>query len=204
MKLVCGAYMRILNIVFGIALSATTLIGQEPQAKPRVAIHTNYGQVVVELEPAIAPATVENFLSYVKSGHYSDTIFHRVIDEFMIQGGGFIERMVEKPTNTPVRNESKADGMKNLRGTIAMARTDDPNSATSQFFINLADNPRLDFTSNTAVGIGYCVFGKVISGMENVDKISKVRTVWRRGFSDVPEFPVRITKVEILPDGESE
>jgi cyclophilin family peptidyl-prolyl cis-trans isomerase len=117
----------------------------------------------------------------------------------MIQGGGLTERLQEKDTGSPIKNESRADGLKNLRGTLAMARTDDANSATSQFFINLVDNSKLDFTSNTSAGIGYCVFGKVVSGMEVVDKIGKVRTVWRRGHSDVPEFPVKISKVEILP-----
>jgi len=179
-------------------LSAVAVLAQSPQAKPRVNIQTSYGPVVVELEPSLAPTTVENFLNYVKSGHYNGTIFHRVIDGFMIQGGGFTEDMAEKEVSAPIRNESKADGLKNIRGTIAMARTDDPNSAASQFFINLTDNPRLDFTSTSVTGIGYCVFGKVVSGMENVDKIAKVRTVWRKGFSDVPEFPVRIKKAEML------
>jgi len=189
-----------LYLILSLLLNTVAVHSQVPQAKPRVSIHTSYGPVVVELEPSLAPATVENFLSYVKSGHYSGTIFHRVIDGFMVQGGGFTENMTEKAVNAPVKNESKADGLKNIRGTIAMARTDDPNSATSQFFINLADNPRLDFTSVTLAGIGYCVFGKVVSGMENVDKIAKARTVWRKGFSDVPEFPVRITKAEILAE----
>jgi len=192
--------------ILSLLLSAVAVLAQVPdarhQAKPRVSIQTSYGPVVIELEPSLAPATVENFLNYVKSGHYSGTIFHRVIDGFMIQGGGFQENMTEKEVSAPIRNESKADGLKNTRGTIAMARTDEPNSATSQFFINLADNPRLDFTSNSAAGIGYCVFGKVVSGMENVDKIAKARTVWRKGFSDVPEFPVRITKAEILAEEE--
>jgi cyclophilin family peptidyl-prolyl cis-trans isomerase len=192
------------RLILSLLLCAIAVYAQAPQAKPqvkpRVSIHTSYGPVVVELEPALAPATVENFLNYVKSGYYSGTIFHRVIDGFMIQGGGFTESMTEKSANAPVRNESKAEGLKNVRGTIAMARTDDPNSATSQFFINLADNSKLDFTSASTAGIGYCVFGKVVSGMESVDKIAKVRTVWRKGFSDVPEFHVRITKTEILAE----
>jgi len=195
-------------LMLSLLLSAAAVHAQapqvKPQSKPMVNIQTSYGPVVVELEPSLAPVTVENFLNYVKGGHYSGTIFHRVIDGFMIQGGGFTENMTEKTANAPIRNESKADGLKNIRGTIAMARTDDPNSATSQFFINLADNPKLDFTSNSVAGIGYCVFGKVVSGMENVDKIAKARTVWRKGFSDVPEFPVRIIKAEIMDEEQRE
>jgi cyclophilin family peptidyl-prolyl cis-trans isomerase len=193
--------MRPLYLLFGFALSAFALCAQEAQAKPRVSIDTSYGPIVVELEPSKAPATVENFLKYVADGHYVGTIFHRVIADFMIQGGGMAEDLREKRTNFPaVRNESSADGLKNLKGTIAMARTENPNSATSQFFINLVDNPKLDFTSNSASGLGYCVFGTVVSGMENVDKIAKARTVWRRGFSDVPDFPVKINKVELLSE----
>ena len=192
--------MKTLHLVFGLALNVFFIYGQEQQTKPKVSIQTNLGTMIVELEPGMAPLTVENFLNYVKGGHYEDTIFHRVIDGFMIQGGGMTERMQEKAIGSPVRNESRADGLKNLRGTIAMARSDDANSATSQFFINLVDNAKLDFASNSPAGIGYCVFGNVVSGMEVVDKIGKVRTLWRRGYSDVPEFPVKITKVEILPD----
>ena len=190
--------MKPLQVILGLLLSASALHGQEAQTKPRVGIHTSYGLIVVELEPSLAPATVENFLNYVKSGHYSGTIFHRVIDGFIVQGGGFTERMAEKPTSAPIRNEAKADGLKNVRGTIAMARTEEPHSATSQFFINLADTARLDYTSSTAAGYGYCVFGRVVSGMEAVDKIAKVRTVWRRGHPYVPEFAVSITRAEIL------
>jgi cyclophilin family peptidyl-prolyl cis-trans isomerase len=179
----------------------TALFCQEPEAKPqvkpKVSISTSYGSVVLELEPEEAPLTVENFLNYVKSGHYDGTIFHRVIDGFMIQGGGFTEKMEEKPVNSPIKNESKAGGLKNTRGTIAMARLDDPHSATSQFFINLADNPKLDYVSSS--GSGYCVFGRVVSGMELIDKIAKVKTVWRMGHSDVPEFHVRLTKAILLP-----
>jgi cyclophilin family peptidyl-prolyl cis-trans isomerase len=193
--------MRPFRLIFGFALSAFALCAQVPQTKPRVSINTSYGLIVVELEPSKAPATVENFLKYVADGHYDGTIFHRVIADFMIQGGGMTEDLREKRTNFPaVKNESHADGMKNLKGTIAMARTENPNSATSQFFINLVDNPKLDFTSNNASGIGYCVFGKVVSGLENVDNIAKARTGWRSGFSDVPDFPVKITNVELLAE----
>jgi len=195
-----------LNAAIVIGLSAA-LFCQEPQAesqatpqvKPRVALNTSYGTVVLELEPSAAPQTVENFLGHVKSGYYDGTIFHRVIAGFMIQGGGFTEKMEEKPAQSPIMNESKADGLKNLRGTIAMARLNDPNSATTQFFINLADNPMLDTSSGAAARIGYCVFGRVVSGMEYVDKIAKVKTTWRMGHADVPEFPVRLVKAALLP-----
>jgi len=187
-----------------LAISLTAaLFGQEPQVKPqvkpKVALNTSYGTVVLELEPSMVPQTVENFLNYVKSGYYDGTIFHRVIAGFMIQGGGLTENMEEKPVNSPIRNESTADGMKNLRGTIAMARLNDPHSATSQFFINLTDNSKLDFTSSVSAGMGYCVFGRVVSGMECIDKIAKVKTIWRMGHSDVPQFPIKITKATLLP-----
>jgi len=187
-----------------IGLTATLFCQEsqaEPQVKPKVALNTGYGIIVLELEPSIAPQTVENFLNYVKSGYYDGTIFHRVIAGFMIQGGGFTEKMGEKTVNSPIRNESKADGLKNTRGTIAMARLNDPHSATSQFFINLADNPRLDFSSSTSSGMGYCVFGRVVSGMEYIDKIAKVKTIRRMGHTDVPEFPVRLIKATLLPTG---
>lgn len=173
-----------------------------PAAKPRVQLVTSYGPVVVELEPELAPKTVENFLQYVKEGHYKGTIFHRVIEGFMVQGGGLLDSMEEKPTRPPVVNEApqafKA-GLKNTRGTLAMARTGSPHSATAQFYLNLVDNPRLDFRDMTEEGYGYCVFGRVISGMEAVDRIAKVKTEWRRGQSDVPQFPVRLKDAVLLP-----
>lgn len=173
-----------------------------PKAKPRVKLETSYGPVVIELEPDLAPLTVENFLRYVKEGHYAGTLFHRVIPGFMIQGGGMLEDMSEKPTRAPIPNEAPATfaaGLKNLRGTVAMARTDDPNSATAQFFINTADNASLDHRSPNAEGMGYCVFGRVVEGMEAVDRIEKVRTGWRKGHQNVPEYPVRLKGAEILP-----
>lgn len=196
--------MKAMKLILGLAISLCLLNSQEPPAKPKVSISTSYGAVIVELEPEIAPITVENFLNYVRTGYYNETIFHRVIDGFMIQGGGMNVDLEEKDTNPPIKNESKADGMKNLRGTIAMARTEAPNSATSQFYINLADNSKLDFSSSMSSGIGYCVFGKVISGMEVVDRIGKVRTVRRRGHSDVPEFAVKIIKIELLSEDQGE
>lgn len=166
-----------------------------PQPKPRVRLETSYGPIVVELEPDITPLTVANFLSYVRQGHYAGTIFHRVIDGFMIQGGGHLEDLTEKPLGTPILNETakaaKA-GLKNTRGTIAMARLTDPNSATAQFYINTADNPPLDHKAMTPEGMGYCPFGRVVEGMDVVDKIGKVRTVWRKGYQDVPDYPVRL------------
>ena len=173
-----------------------------PTAKPRVQLMTSYGPVVVELEAQAAPQTVANFLKYVQDGFYAGTIFHRVIDGFMIQGGGFLETMEEKPTRVAIPNEAPAGakaGLKNLRGTLAMARTMEPHTAMAQFFINLVDNPRLDNRDLTEAGYGYCVFGRVVSGMEAVDRIGKVKTEWRRGMGDVPQFPVRIKEATLLP-----
>lgn len=167
-------------------------------AKPRVKLVTNYGPIVLELEPQAAPATVANFLRYVHEGHYKGTIFHRVIPDFMIQGGGLDERLDEKPTHDPLLNESEAAfkaGFKNLKGTVAMARTDNPNSATAQFYINVADNASLDYAPGAP---GYCVFGRVVSGMDVVEAIAKARTVWRKGMVNVPDFPVRIKDAVVL------
>ena len=145
------------------------------KSKPKVALQTSMGKIVIELEPAKAPKTVANFLGYVKSGHYNGTIFHRVINNFMIQGGGFDTSIKEKKPRAPVENEA-FNGLKNDRGTIAMARTPNPHSATAQFFINVKSNDFLNFRSKTAAGWGYTVFGKVVSGMEVVDKIKAVKT----------------------------
>ncbi|HEY8355702.1 MAG TPA: peptidylprolyl isomerase [Methylophilaceae bacterium] len=162
------------------------------QAEPTVQINTSLGPIVVELDSAKAPVTVENFLGYVKSGHYNGTIFHRTIRRFMIQGGGMTADMQEKPTGPAIRNEAD-NGLKNLTGTIAMARTDDPHSATAQFFINVADNAFLDHKSKDAKGWGYAVFGKVIDGMDIVEKISR-SPVWP---GDVPTQPVVIESIEL-------
>jgi cyclophilin family peptidyl-prolyl cis-trans isomerase len=164
--------------------------------KPVVVIETSMGNITVELEPEKAPKTVENFLKYVDKGFYDNTIFHRVIPSFMVQGGGMTEDMREKDTDKPVVNESLAknkNGMSNLRGTIAMARTNDPNSATSQFFINLFDrNKNLDTYDNA----GYTAFGKVIEGMDVVDKIAKVETGTKGPHDDVPVKPILIKSIK--------
>lgn len=165
--------------------------------RPVVLIETSMGNIKVELYPDKAPITVKNFLSYVESGFYSDTIFHRVIPNFMIQGGGFTKDFKMKKTNPPIKNEAD-NGLKNKRGTIAMARTMYIDSATSQFFINVADNDFLDHKNKTMQGYGYAVFGKVIDGMEVVDRISKVKTGNYKGFDDVPLTPVVIKSIKIL------
>jgi cyclophilin family peptidyl-prolyl cis-trans isomerase len=173
-----------------------------PVAKPRVQLLTSYGPIVVELEPELAPKTVENFLQYVKDGHYKGTIFHRVIDGFMVQGGGLLENLDEKPLRAPILNEAPQTfraGLKNTRGTIAMARTGSPHSATAQFFINTVDNKSLDHRDLSEDGYGYCAFGRVVAGMDVVDKIEKVRTEWRKGQSGVPQYPVRLKDAVLLP-----
>ena len=168
-------------------------------AASKVLIKTNLGDMTVELYPDKAPKTVENFLAYVNSGFYDGTIFHRVIDNFMIQGGGFTRDLRQKPTRPAIPNEAK-NGLSNLRGTLAMARTGDPNSATAQFFINVVDNPRLDYTSDAnGATWGYCVFGKVTSGTDIIDKIKAVPTGAQGPFkSDVPTTPVVIEKVSVI------
>jgi cyclophilin family peptidyl-prolyl cis-trans isomerase len=162
----------------------------------KATIETSMGSITVELDDAKAPVTVKNFLDYAASGHYDGTIFHRVIDGFMIQGGGFTKAMDQKPTKAPIKNEA-ANGLANKRGTIAMARTMVVDSATSQFFINLVDNAFLDFRNPTPQGFGYAVFGKVTKGMEVVDKIAKVQTGNRGMHQDVPVKPVVIKKVTV-------
>lgn len=156
---------------------------------------TNYGTFVVELFDKEAPNTCANFTNYVRKGFYNDTIFHRVIDGFMIQGGGFNVKMMQKQTDPSIENEAN-NGLKNKRGTLAMARTSYPHSATAQFFINVADNDFLNFTAPTDAGWGYCVFGEVIEGMDVVDKIKQVKTYSRGLYNDVPLDSVIIEKVE--------
>jgi peptidyl-prolyl cis-trans isomerase A (cyclophilin A)/peptidyl-prolyl cis-trans isomerase B (cyclophilin B) len=165
----------------------------------KVLIKTSAGDMTVELYPDKSPKSVENFLTYVNSGFYDGTIFHRVIDNFMIQGGGFTRELRQKPTRPAIANEAK-NGLSNTRGTLAMARTGDPNSATAQFFINVVDNPRLDFTSEAnGATWGYTVFGKVVSGLEVVDKIKGVPTGPQGPFkSDVPTTPVVIEKISVI------
>ena len=162
----------------------------------KVTMETTMGTITLELDDAKAPETVKNFVVYAEAGHYDGTIFHRVIDGFMIQGGGFTRDMNQKPTREPIRNEAM-NGLKNLRGTIAMARTMVVDSATSQFFINLVDNDFLDFQAPTAQGFGYAVFGHVTDGMEVVDKIAKVRTGFAGPHQNVPEEPIVIKRVAV-------
>ena len=163
----------------------------------KVTMETSMGTISLELNDEKAPETVANFVGYAKTGHYDGTIFHRVIDGFMIQGGGFTKDMNQKPTGEPIRNEAM-NGLKNRRGTIAMARTMVVDSATSQFFINLVDNDFLDFQSPTPQGFGYAVFGQVVDGLEVVDKIAKVRTGFSGPHQNVPEDPILIKKVTVL------
>jgi cyclophilin family peptidyl-prolyl cis-trans isomerase len=162
----------------------------------KAAIETSMGTITLELDDAKAPETVANFVKYAKDGHYDGTIFHRVIDGFMIQGGGFTKDMNQKETRKPIRNEAM-NGLKNLRGTIAMARTMVVDSATSQFFINLVDNNFLDFQSPTPQGFGYAVFGKVTDGMSVVDAIAKVKTGFAGPHQNVPEVAIVIKKVTV-------
>ncbi len=162
-----------------------------------VRLHTNFGVMAIELDAAKAPATVANFLKYVEDKHFDNTIFHRVIDGFMIQGGGFEPGMKQKPTRAPVKNEAD-NGLKNDAYTIAMARTSNPHSATAQFFINVADNDFLNYTSATPQGWGYCVFGRVVEGQDVVDRIKKVRTGARSGHQDVPQDDVVIERAEVV------
>jgi peptidyl-prolyl cis-trans isomerase B (cyclophilin B) len=160
-----------------------------------VILHTNQGDITLELDQENAPATVANFLQYVRDGHYDNTLFHRVIPGFMIQGGGFAPGMQQKPTRAPVANEA-GNGVKNARLTVAMARTSEPHSATAQFFINLADNAFLDYKGPSPQGYGYCVFGKVVGGADIVDKIAGVATGRSGGHENVPEQDVLITRAE--------
>ena len=162
-----------------------------------VKLHTNFGPVSIDLDAKKAPETVANFLRYVEEKHFDNTIFHRVIDGFMIQGGGFEPGMRQKTTRDPIKNEAD-NGLKNEMYTIAMARTSNPHSATAQFFINVADNDFLNYTSQTPQGWGYCVFGRVVEGQNVVDQIKKVRTGSRAGHQDVPQEDVIITSAEVV------
>ncbi len=162
-----------------------------------IKLHTNFGEITLELDEEKAPITAANFIEYVKDGFYDNTIFHRVIDGFMIQGGGFTADMQQKPTNASIKNEAN-NGLQNKTYTIAMARTPAPDSASSQFFINVSDNDFLNFTAPTSQGWGYAVFGKVVAGTEVVDQIKKVKTGSKNGHQDVPLEPVIIERAEIV------
>ncbi|MDP1633091.1 MAG: peptidylprolyl isomerase [Gallionellaceae bacterium] len=161
-----------------------------------VKLQTNFGTIVLDLDADKAPETVKNFLAYVEAGHYDNTVFHRVIKGFMVQGGGFEPGMNQKPTNAQIQNEA-ANGLKNDRYTVAMARTGDPHSASAQFFINVKDNTFLNHTAPNSQGWGYCVFGKVVEGMDVVDKIEGVKTGSKGFHQDVPVEDVIIQKAEI-------
>ena len=181
------------------AFLSMVALGLAAAPKPKVKLTTTMGTIVMELEPEVAPKTVENFLKYVKKGQYNKTIFHRVIDGFMIQGGGYVDYLGKKRTDSSIINEadrSAAAGLKNRRGTVAMARLPDPHSASAEFFINVVDNPALDFKAKTSdKAWGYCVFGKVVQGMDVVDRIKAVKTSNKRSdFLNLPVKPVIITE----------
>ncbi|QQR74677.1 MAG: peptidyl-prolyl cis-trans isomerase [Holophagales bacterium] len=179
-------------------LMAETPAPAKPAGPVKVKLETTKGAIVLELDAAKAPQTVENFVKYVRDGHYDGTVFHRVIPGFMVQGGGFTADMAQKPTRASIQNEAD-NGLRNARGTVAMARTNDPHSASAQFFINVVDNAFLNHTAKSAQGWGYAVFGKVVSGMETVDAIAKVPTGNKGPFQNVPIEPVVITKATVQP-----
>lgn len=192
--------MSLSKTLLALALATAGLCGQTP--KPRVRLLTSYGPILLELEPEAAPRTVENFLAYVQEGYYTGTIFHRVIRGFMIQGGGLVADLTEKVPHPPIPNEAERAsraGLLNRIGTVAMARTEAPDSASSQFFINSAENKPLDFRDRSPQGYGYCVFGRVVEGMDVVGKIEKVITVTRKGMSNMPEYPIVLKGAELLP-----
>ncbi|MBV6325436.1 peptidylprolyl isomerase [Duganella violaceipulchra] len=189
-------FAKLMTMFAGVALSGAALAAAPANnATPQVEIKTSMGDIVVELNHEKAPKSVDNFLTYVKAGFYKGTIFHRVIDGFMIQGGGFDEKLKQKKTNPPVAIESQ-NGLTNNNYTLAMARTGDPNSATSQFFINVADNEALNYPGRD--GFGYTVFGKVIKGQEVVDKIKGVLVDDKGMFQNIPVIPVVIKSATIL------
>ena len=186
-----------MNLKFIFALSAAAVVPGALAADPQVDLKTSAGTIRIELYAAKAPKSVENFLQYVKDGHYNGTIFHRVIPGFMVQGGGFTPDMREKPTRSPIKNEA-GNGLRNVTGTLAMARTPNPHSASAQFFINVADNAFLDFRAATAEGYGYAVFGKVVKGMDVVNRIVQVPTTTRQPHANVPQKPVVIERARIV------
>ena len=183
-------------IILGVFLFAGSALTAD--SNPKVVLETSKGKIMLELYPDKAPETVKNFLGYVDAKYYDGTIFHRVIPNFMIQGGGFTADMKRKTTQAPIKNEADK-GLKNDRGTISMARTGDPHSATAQFFINSINNDFLNHKGKTPQGWGYAVFGRVVEGMGAVDDISKVKTVTRGRFRDVPAEPVIITRAARMP-----
>jgi peptidyl-prolyl cis-trans isomerase A (cyclophilin A) len=191
---------RILSVVaLSLFLSGAAAAAEAgPAAKnPVVLMETSMGNVKIQLDPQKAPVSVQNFLDYAGSGFYNGTVFHRVIPGFMIQGGGFTAELTQKKANAPIKNEA-GNGLKNDRGTIAMARTMVVDSATAQFFINVANNGMLNHRDDSMQGYGYAVFGKVIEGMDVVDRIVKVKTGQQKGMGDVPETPVVIKSMKVL------
>ncbi len=190
---ICGRFIILFIVLFVFTVPGFGKVN----ANPKVIFETTMGNIVVELYPDKAPVSVENFITYVDSGFYDGTIFHRVIDNFMIQGGGFDKDLNRKETREPIVNEA-TNGLKNYRGTIAYARTNIINSATSQFFINVVDNHFLDNRDETQQGYGYAVFGKVVEGMDVVDKIKKVKTGIQGGMQDVPQKPVVIITAKVV------
>lgn len=180
------------------ALLAVSAVHAQGASAPRVKLATSAGDIVLELQPAKAPKTVENFLAYVKKGHYNGTIFHRVIPGFMVQGGGFDKAMAQKPTEKPIENEA-TNGLKNDKYTLAMARTPHPHSASAQFFINVNDNTFLNHSAPTQQGWGYAVFGRVVEGQDVVDKITAVPTGTQGMHQNVPLTPVIINAATVLP-----
>jgi len=190
-KLTIACLMLITGIISSVAMAAN----------PQVKLETSHGDIVLSLDAQAAPESVANFVLYVEDGFYNGTVFHRVIKDFMIQGGGFEQGMKKKETRAPIKNEAN-NGLKNLRGSIAMARTGDPHSATAQFFINTVDNSFLDHTGQNSRGWGYAVFGKVISGMETVDRIRNLKTGKAGMYRDVPIEPVIINKASLIKASE--
>ena len=192
-------FILLTALVVGLAISAGHAASGEPDngTKPVVLIETSMGEITVQLEPQKAPLTVKNFLEYVQSGYYDNTIFHRVVKNFVIQGGGFTVDMLPRPTRAPIGNEA-GNGLKNRRGTIGMARSLLVDTATSQFFINVSDNVILNHKDNSIQGYGYTVFGKVIDGMQVVDRISRVATGKLKGIRHVPKSPVIIRSIRVI------
>ena len=185
-------------LTLALVLATASLKGETPVKNPTVLMKTSMGSITIELDAAKAPETVKNFLAYVNAKHYDGTVFHRVIDGFMIQGGGFAADKTQKKVNAPIKNES-SNGLQNKNGTIAMARTGDPNSATAQFFINVKDNGFLD-KAQSQDGVGYCVFGKVTEGMDVVNKIKATPTSNQGGaFVNAPVTPVVIESARVQP-----
>ena len=189
--------IKLIVVLGALVTMVTAGASMAAAGNPKVEMETSKGKIVIELLPEKAPETVKNFLNYVDAKYYDGTIFHRVIPKFMIQGGGFTSDMKQKSAGAPIKNEAD-NGLKNDRGTIAMARTGDPHSATAQFFINSVNNDSLNHKSKTQQGWGYVVFGKVIKGMDVVDAISSVKTVTRGAYSDVPAETIEIRSAGVL------